>query len=390
MRSLSSRRSSLPVLSAKVLRYFLTVLLATASIHGAAAAQSDTPSLTPEAQLAYEKAMVAVQVQDWRLSIKYFLEAGDKNRDANGQLPAPPKLLFNLGLAYARSGDQLTAMALLQAYLAANPKAPNALQVRTEIARLEAAVEVKIRSLLQIYSGFLRVQDRSHFAYPTWVVLLAESHALSGNIDEAWKSLRAFNVDPVLVVDATGDKPLLARDRVSMAYATYQGFRRDLYGARQAMRAVARLQKVDAAWCNIAGFWGAHRFSAGVNSRFQLRGLDLAIARDAAQQMQDPSSRQKCLEFIEVGQGMKASLESRGLFRLPGRGDRGAGSPAHLWQQAAWGLWEQCDASDCDDLESTKGGFTSKEFRYPFVADYLSGGLLYVRALQKVTAEPAR
>lgn len=110
-----------------------------------------TSALSPEAEISFEKGVVAVGAQDWKLAIQYFLEAHEKNRDQNGRRrPAPPALRLNLGLAHAKAGEQFPAIAWLQAYLVSAPQAPNAGEVRKEIARLDASAEVQIRQVLEL------------------------------------------------------------------------------------------------------------------------------------------------------------------------------------------------------------------------------------------------
>lgn len=100
-----------------------------------------TPSLPPEAQMAFERGLAAAQQQEWGVAIRYFSQA---NRSAQES----PAILFNLGLAHGKAGNEVAAMAWLIAYLAGGPQAPNAAAVRAEIARLDVVAEAKVRRIM--------------------------------------------------------------------------------------------------------------------------------------------------------------------------------------------------------------------------------------------------
>lgn len=63
-----------------------------------------TPSLPPEAQMAFERGLAAVQQQDWGLAIRYFSQAHRSAQES-------PAILFNLGLAHGKAGNEVAAMA---------------------------------------------------------------------------------------------------------------------------------------------------------------------------------------------------------------------------------------------------------------------------------------
>lgn len=126
-------------------RFVLALLLAISLVLGSLAGAQPAP-LPPDAQMAFERGLAAVQQQDWNLAVRYFTQAQKSIGRYDSQ--KFPSLLFNLGLAHAKAGHDLAAMAWLMAYLAAAPEAPNAAQVRTLIVQLDVAVESKVRKIL--------------------------------------------------------------------------------------------------------------------------------------------------------------------------------------------------------------------------------------------------
>ena len=106
-------------------------------------AQTTPPApLPPAAQAALEKGLAAARVPDYPLAIRHFEEA---RRIA----PGSPIVFFNLGLAESRmSAREMRAIAWFGAYLAEYPDAPNAAQVRSEIATLQARSRSVVSQLL--------------------------------------------------------------------------------------------------------------------------------------------------------------------------------------------------------------------------------------------------
>ena len=98
---------------------------------GAVYAQSSGSTLSPEAEQAILRGKAAAQQQKWDLAIKYFGEA----RKA---APNSPHVLFNLALAYDKSGGkEFLAIAWYRAYLTSAPNAPDAEEVRSRIEILK-------------------------------------------------------------------------------------------------------------------------------------------------------------------------------------------------------------------------------------------------------------
>lgn len=100
-------------------------------------------TLPPQAQAELDRGLAAAEEKQWDLAIKHFAEAQNTAR-------TNPQILFNLGLAHDKAGHELAALAWLQAYLAAAPRAPNADAIRKEIARLDIATEAKINTLAKL------------------------------------------------------------------------------------------------------------------------------------------------------------------------------------------------------------------------------------------------
>ncbi|CAN0470656.1 unnamed protein product, partial [Phaeothamnion confervicola] len=97
--------------------------------------------LLPEAQKAFDRGYSAVQQQQWGLAVRHFAEA----HKIGGN---DPRILLNLGLARARAGNELHAIAWLNAAAAAMPEAPNVPAIREEAQRLKELVVAKIDRLV--------------------------------------------------------------------------------------------------------------------------------------------------------------------------------------------------------------------------------------------------
>lgn len=158
--------------------FVLALLLVISLLCLGSPAGAQPAALPPEAQLAFERGLAAAQQQDWDLAIRYFAE-GYKAAPA----PTHPPLLFNLGLAHAKAGHEVAAMGWLMAYLEAAPEALNASAVRTEIVRLDVAVESKIRKIL-IEAGALARQIPD-FGRSLPLSHVAHARAKAGDIDGA-------------------------------------------------------------------------------------------------------------------------------------------------------------------------------------------------------------
>ena len=105
---------------------------------------------SPAKQLSFDEAFTrgleAATQQQWDQAIMYFTTADERARSTGA---VSPGLLFNLGLAHAKAGNDATAIAWCEAYLAAVPDAPNAAMIRAGRQRLEAALEAKAKLLFE-------------------------------------------------------------------------------------------------------------------------------------------------------------------------------------------------------------------------------------------------
>ena len=104
----------------------------------------------PAKQLSFDetftRGLEAAAQQQWDQAVMYFTNADDLARSSS---TVHPGLLFNLGLAHAKAGNDATAIAWFEAYLAVVPDALNAAIIRAERQRLEAALEAKTKLLFE-------------------------------------------------------------------------------------------------------------------------------------------------------------------------------------------------------------------------------------------------
>lgn len=96
------------------------------------------PETDPE--VLYNAGIEAAGREDWRVAIAYFTAAHQRAH-------LVPRYMYNLGLAHARAGNEVPAIAWLAAYLVAEPTAPNRAAIWTQIAELEAAAQRKASML---------------------------------------------------------------------------------------------------------------------------------------------------------------------------------------------------------------------------------------------------
>ncbi|MDX2275888.1 MAG: tetratricopeptide repeat protein [Hyphomonadaceae bacterium] len=90
------------------------------------------PETDPEA--LYNAGIEAAGREDWRVAIAYFTAAHQRAH-------LVPRYMYNLGLAHARAGNEVAAIAWLAAYLTAEPNAPNRAAIWAQIARIEASAQ---------------------------------------------------------------------------------------------------------------------------------------------------------------------------------------------------------------------------------------------------------
>ena len=120
-----------------IARYItLTVLLFIAAV----TVQAQLP---PAAQEALDNGIIAAKVPDYVLAIRYFEEA-------RKIAPNAPIIYFNLGLAESNlPSRELRAICWFAAYLAAEPKSPNAASVKERIQILKIKNQSNVSHLIQ-------------------------------------------------------------------------------------------------------------------------------------------------------------------------------------------------------------------------------------------------
>ncbi|MDX2275887.1 MAG: hypothetical protein NW206_10595 [Hyphomonadaceae bacterium] len=98
------------------------------------------PETDPEA--LYNAGIEAAGREDWRVAIAYFTAAHQRAH-------LVPRYMYNLGLAHARAGNEVPAIAWLAAYLTAEPNAPNRAEIWAQIAQLENEFRRKRETIFQ-------------------------------------------------------------------------------------------------------------------------------------------------------------------------------------------------------------------------------------------------
>lgn len=169
-------------------------LLAIASA-SAAPSRAEAPphQLSEAAKEPLQRGLVAAQQQDWKLAIRYLTDAQKADPDA-------PEILFDLGLASSKlPGNELRSMAWFQAYLLADPHAPNAAAVRNQVLASEIAFESKIGKILDQLESVAAVIQTSRMAFlgsvPHGIVPeLAAAHNFIGDSTGAARLLGTYGL----------------------------------------------------------------------------------------------------------------------------------------------------------------------------------------------------
>lgn len=189
-----------------------------------AAAQVSSPApLPPAAAEALDKGIMAAREQSYEVALRYMNEA----RRAS---PQEPQIFRSLGAVESRlPGRELRAMAWYGAYLAAMPNAPDAADVRKEIARLEVRNQMAVAVLIkQVYAAADGLSDTGNtgsdrnFALSDVVTLwlgagdIAEAEKIAAGIRSAdYKSRAMLNIADAKV--KAGDVAGAKRDYVATA-----------------------------------------------------------------------------------------------------------------------------------------------------------------------------
>jgi hypothetical protein len=98
------------------------------------------PETDPEA--LYNAGIEAAEREDWRVAIAYFTAAHQRAH-------LVPRYMYNLGLAHARAGNEVPAIAWLVAYLTAEPNASNRTAIWAQVAQLENEFRRKRETIFQ-------------------------------------------------------------------------------------------------------------------------------------------------------------------------------------------------------------------------------------------------
>ncbi len=123
-----------------IYRFILPIFLALLIV---GPVQTFGSTLPPKAQVSYERGFAAAEQGEWGLAVEYF-------NKAQRVVPGSSEILFNLALACSNAGGRdVLAIAWFRAYLAVDPDAANAVQVRKEILGLEVRVEATVRKLFR-------------------------------------------------------------------------------------------------------------------------------------------------------------------------------------------------------------------------------------------------
>ncbi len=151
-------------------------------------------STTHAADSDLEKGFEAALEEDWQEAVEHFGYAFERN-------PYNPIVQFNYGLAQARIGNELPAIALLNTYLAAVPNAANRPQVEAQIEALLSNAEVKSRRIFEVAIESVRALPpgqigRISTSARRWDLLwlIAGSQAESGYLAEARETLELATI----------------------------------------------------------------------------------------------------------------------------------------------------------------------------------------------------
>lgn len=156
--------------------------------------------LSEAAKEPLQRGLIAAQQQDWKLAIRYLTDAEKADPDS-------PEILFNLGLASSKlPGYELRSMAWFQAFLLADPDAPNAKAVRNQLLTTEIAFESKIGKILEQLESVATVIQTNRMAFlgtvpQTIIPNLAAAHNFVGDTDGAARLLATYGVQESRIND---------------------------------------------------------------------------------------------------------------------------------------------------------------------------------------------
>jgi len=94
------------------------------------------------ANTALERGINAAKGGQWKIATSEFMKAWSEE-------PLSPVVLYNIGLAHSKSGNPLSAIAWLEAYLEAEPNSTNKDQIRNTISNLEMQTKASMANLFE-------------------------------------------------------------------------------------------------------------------------------------------------------------------------------------------------------------------------------------------------
>jgi len=148
-------------------------------------AQTTNTALPLKAQQAFDSGLAAAQRQDWGSAIRYLTEAQQT-------APLSRSILFNLGLAHARAGHEVAAIAWLHAYLLASSAPSDAALVQQEITTLAKVAQLKVRKLMDVAAPLKN--HGSSTEKDLGLFLFARKQAESGDRDGCVQSVKLSRV----------------------------------------------------------------------------------------------------------------------------------------------------------------------------------------------------
>ena len=134
----------------------------------------------------------AAKNQDFKLANKKFLKAQELS-------PYNPAILFNLGLANSKEGNELTAIAWFRAYLEADPNSPNKQQVENKIKNLIELNKAKREKIFQKAFDMAKTLPSFDWYEPVAYVLCFWEQ--SGNKENALKHINTLSYAPFTFYD---------------------------------------------------------------------------------------------------------------------------------------------------------------------------------------------
>jgi tetratricopeptide (TPR) repeat protein len=150
-----------------------------ASTFSIRAQTNPSATISPDAQAAVDKGVIAAKEQEWEIAIQNF-------QDARKLAPNTPEIFYDLGLAESKMpGRELRAIAWFGAYLAANPNAPNAAAVSNFITALQVKNQGNLNRMFKTLQDSAVQVSTAPPALQSVAVLRAECGDINGALETA-------------------------------------------------------------------------------------------------------------------------------------------------------------------------------------------------------------